>query len=60
MAKRESNHEEQPEILDESTVQAIKEGLKSEEGGHFLTLDQAVRVAKERREAWQTVPRMIA
>lgn len=51
---------EEPEVLDAATVEAIQLGLASEENGHFLTLEQAVQFAKQRREAWQTVPQATA
>jgi|GEM_PF-3191161 hypothetical protein len=55
MIKQDNYQEQEPEILDEATVQAINSGLKSEENGHFLTMDEAVQFAKKRRKEWQTV-----
>jgi len=60
MAQKDAIVEQTPEILDDATVQAINEGLKSEETGRYLTMDEAVKFAKERREAWQTIPQLIA
>ena len=60
MEQRDSVEKQIPEVLDDATVQAINEGLTSEESGRFLTMDQAVKFAKERRESWQTIPQMIA
>jgi hypothetical protein len=58
MIKKDTHQDQGPEILDESTVQAIKHGLDSEENGHFLTMDEAVQFAKQRRKAWQTVQKV--
>jgi predicted transcriptional regulator len=60
MAQKDAFVEQTPEILDDATVQAINEGLKSEESGRFITMAEAVKFARERREAWQTIPELIA
>ena len=55
MPQKERHQEQEPEILDDATVQAIRHGLESEETGNFLTMEEAVQFAKQRRKAWQTV-----
>ncbi len=52
--------EQTPEILDAATVEAIEEGLRSEKQGDFMTMDQAVQFAKQRRETWQSIPEATA
>ncbi|MBX3119790.1 MAG: hypothetical protein KF784_12040 [Fimbriimonadaceae bacterium] len=52
MKPNEKEKAESPEVLDAATVAAIKEGIESEEQGNFVTLDEAVKFAKERRKKW--------
>lgn len=57
MAMSDKEEPEALEELDEATIEAIKQGLEAENSGHFVTLEEAVQFARERRGQWQKTPR---
>jgi hypothetical protein len=47
---------EETESLDPETLAALDEGIKAAENGRRWTLQQALEFARNRREAWKTIP----
>ncbi|HEY3328806.1 MAG TPA: hypothetical protein VGK19_02205 [Capsulimonadaceae bacterium] len=60
MSTQNPDDNKQPEVLDDATAAAIREGLESEANGHFLSMNEVVEFARERRKAWQAVPQVAA
>jgi hypothetical protein len=47
-------------VLDRDTLEALEEGIRSEETGQTYTWEEAKKFARERRQAWTKVPESLS